>query len=188
MPSRRDVVAALFGAWRLMRFDSGGMAWFDVSIAGFWRSFFAAVPVAPFYAIVVALELAERVEPYDLGWAIVVSIVAYAAGWAAFPIVAIFITRLLRLSQRYVPFIIAYNWAGVPQTLVYFPVIMIGAAHLAPPALAEFLLLAAFLYILAYQWFVTLTALVTTGLTAAGIVIVQVLIDALIQRGASSLI
>ncbi len=188
MPSRRDVIAALFGAWRLMRFDSGGMAWFDVSIAGFWRSFFAAVPVAPFYAIVIALELAERVEPYDLGWAIVVSIVAYAAGWAAFPIVAIFITRLLRLSQRYVPFIIAYNWANVPQMLVFFLVFMIGAAHLAPPALAEFLLLAAFLYILVYQWFVTLTALETTGLTAAGIVIVQVLIDALIQRGASSLI
>lgn len=188
MPSRRDVVAALYGAWRLMRFDSGGMAWFDISIAGFWRSFFAAIPVAPFYAIVVALELAERVEPYDLGWAIVVWIVAYAAGWAAFPIVAIFITRLLRLSQGYVPFIIAYNWASVPQTLVWFLVIMIGAAHLAPPALAEFLLLAAFLYILVYQWFVTRTALETTGLTAAGIVILQVLIDVLIQRGASSLI
>ena len=188
MPSRREVIAALYGSWRLMRFDSGGMAWFDLSIAGFWRSFFAAVPVAPFYAIDVALELAERIEPYDPVWAIVVSIVAYAASWAAFPIVAIFITRLLGLSRRYVPLIIAYNWASVPQTLVYFPVTMISAAQLAPPALAEFLLLAAFLYILVYQWFVTLTALETTALTAAGIIIVQVLIDVLIHRGASSLI
>ena len=188
MPSRREVVAALYGAWRLMRFDSGGMAWFDVSIAGFWRSFFAAVPVAPFYAIVVAIELAERIEPYDPVRAVVVSIAAYAAGWAGFPIAAIFITRLLGLSQRYVPFIVAYNWASVPQTLVYFPVLMISAAHLTSPALAEFLVLAAFVYILVYQWFVTLTALETTALTAAGIVIVQVLIDALIHRGTNSLI
>lgn len=188
MPTAAETALALYGAYRLARFDASGMRFFETTIEGFWRSFFAAVLVAPFYAIIVALELAERIEPYEPVWAIVVLVVAYAASWAAFPIVAIFITRLLGLSPRYVPFIIAYNWASVPQTLVYFPVIMISAAHLVPPALAEFLLLAAFLYILVYQWFVTLTALETTGLTAAGIVIVQVLLDLLIHRGASSLI
>lgn len=188
MPSLSDVVAALYGAWRLMRFDKGGMRWFDVSITGFWRSFFAAVPVAPFYAVVIALELAARIEPYNMGWAILVSIIAYVVGWAAFPIVAIFVTRLLGLAPRYVPFIIAYNWANVPQTLVYFPVIVIGADRMAPQAITEFFAFAVTLYVLIYQWFVTRTALDTTTLTATGIVILQVVIDILIHRSASGLI
>ena len=188
MPSLSDVVAALYGAWRLMRFDKGGMAWFDVSIAGFWRSFFAAVPVAPFYAVLVTLELAARLEPFDLGWAILVSVVAYVVSWAAFPIAAIFITRLLGLSQRYIPFIIAYNWANVMQTLVYVPVVLIGAGGVVSAGFGQVLAVAATLYVLVYQWFVTRTALETTPVTAAGIVILQVTIDVLLHNRANSLI
>ena len=47
MPSQREIIAALFGSWRLMRFDADGMNWFDFSSAGFWRSFYAALPAAP---------------------------------------------------------------------------------------------------------------------------------------------
>ncbi len=32
MPSQREIVAALYGAWRLMRFDAGGMNWFDLTL------------------------------------------------------------------------------------------------------------------------------------------------------------
>ncbi len=188
MPSLGELASALYGAWRLMRFDKGGMAWFDVSIAGFWRSFLAAAIVAPFYAVLIALELGARGDAFDAGWAGVVSAAAYVATWAAFPIAAIFITRLLALSRRYVPLIVAYNWANVAQTLVYVPVILIAASGAVPDAAAQTLVVAATLYVLAYQWFVTRTALETTPLTATGVVILQVAIDILIHQGANSLI
>ncbi len=72
MPSLGEVAAALFGAWRLMRFDKGGMAWFDVSIAGFWRSFLAAEIDATFYYVLIALELGALGDAFDAGWACVV--------------------------------------------------------------------------------------------------------------------
>jgi len=51
VPSAREMMYALYGAYRLARFDAGGMRYFDASIDGFWRSFFAAVLIAPFYLI-----------------------------------------------------------------------------------------------------------------------------------------
>ncbi len=188
MPSTREIAAALFGAWRLLRFDAGGIAWFDVSLAGFWRSFFAAVLVAPGFVVLVALRLAARTEPYDLGWAAVVSSAAYAIGWVSFPLVAIFITRLLGLTDRYFALIIASNWASVPQMLVLLPTVLIDVGGVLPAALGSFLPLAATLYVIAYQWFVVRTALATDGFTASGIVVLQLLIDAFVELSADSLI
>ena len=188
MPSARQVASALYGAWRLMRFDAGGMAWFEVSIAGFWRSFFAAVIVAPGVAILVALNLADRSEPFDAGWAIVVWAVTYAIMWAAFPIVAILITHLLGLGGRYVPLIVAYNWASVPQVLVDLSAALIGSSGLGPTTFGKLVVLAAFIYLRVYQWFVIRTALETAPLTAAAIVLLDFLIGALIFVTAAGLI
>ncbi len=188
MPSMRDVVAALYGAWRLMRFDAGGMTWFDLSIPGFWRSFFAALLVAPFFAALVGMQFAQGDRPFDPGWATLVLTVAYCLYWAAFPIAAILITRLLRLTDRYVALIVAYNWANVPQIAVILLANLIDASELLPGYLGEILPFAAMVFVLVYQWFVTRTALATTTATAIGVVFLQLLIDVFIELAADSLI
>jgi hypothetical protein len=194
MPSAREVGAALYGAWRLMRFDAGGMAWFDVSITGFWRSFFAAVLVAPGFAVLLVFNLAGRGgEPVGLGKAIVVWTVAYAVIWAAFPIAAILITRLLRLGGRYIPLIIAYNWANVPQVVVNVAATLISAGAGGgepgePGGAGNLFALAAFIYLRVYLWFVIRAALETTALTAAAIVLFDFLIGAIIGFTASGLV
>ena len=48
MPDHDSVIRSIYGAWRLALLDPSGLNWFDVSIEGFWRSFFAAAIVAPF--------------------------------------------------------------------------------------------------------------------------------------------
>ncbi len=188
MPSSRDVFAALYGAWRLLRFDAGGMAWFDISVTGFWRSFFAALLVAPFYAVLVAIELASGERTFDPGWVTLVLIVAYCLSWAAFPVAAIFVTRLLRVTDRYFALIIAYNWANVAQMAVILPANLIDASGLVPEFIGPILPVAAMIFVLVYQWFVTRTALATTTATAIGVVIIQLMIDIFIQLGADSLI
>ena len=42
MITAREVSYGLFGAWRLAHLDRRGMEYFDTSIDGFWRSFWAA--------------------------------------------------------------------------------------------------------------------------------------------------
>ena len=58
MPPKQEIVASLYGAWRLMRLDPTGMTYFNLSADGFWRSFFAAVIVAPAYVLFVVVGLA----------------------------------------------------------------------------------------------------------------------------------
>ena len=56
MISLREVITALYGAYRLARFDPGGLGFYEVTVQGFWRSFFAAVNPA-------ADPLFESAEP-----------------------------------------------------------------------------------------------------------------------------
>lgn len=184
MPSLREVTEALYGAWRLLRFDAGGMNWFDISITGFWRSFFAAVLVAPGYAVIMGIALAVREEPVDPGRAVIVAAIAYVLGWAAFPIVAMLLTRLLGLTDRYFHLVISTNWSSVPQMVIILPAVIIEAGGILPPGSGSLLALAATLFAFVYEWFVIRTALETTSIRATGILLVQLIINEFVYLGA----
>ena len=87
MPSFRDIVYGIYGAWRLARLDPGAMTHFDRTVEGFWNSFFAAVIVAPGYALIILFDLAQvEVEAGALR-IFLVQLLAYTTGWVAFPVV-----------------------------------------------------------------------------------------------------
>ena len=171
MPDREEVFRSLYGAYRLAFMDQSGMTHFNLSVEGFWRSFFAAVLVAPGFAVLVGEKLLARPEPLDLGWAAVVQTLAYVLSWAAFPLVALALTQLLGLSRNYVPLIVALNWAAVLQIVVFLAAVVLGL--LLPDVLEGLIMLIVTGGILFYQWFVTRTALQTTG----GIALMMILID-----------
>lgn len=179
MPAWGYVYRSVYGAWRLALLDVGGMAHFDISVEGFWRSFFAAVPVAPFYVILIALNLqqGEGAVP-EPGPFVLVKALVYVLSWVVFPLAMIVVVRLLSLGANYVPFIIAYNWSKVIQIAV------IVAASL----LGDVVMLMAWLAVLAYVWFVTRVALQTTGVIAAGVVVFDELLGAVIVIGGDSLL
>jgi hypothetical protein len=178
IPDQAEVVRSLYGAWRLAWLDPSGMGQFNLSVEGFWRSFFAAVLVAPGYALLVAQDLLAREEAVHPIWAVLVETLAYAVGWAAFPVAAIFLTRLLGLSRNYVALIVAANWASVIQIGAFLAVIALG--FVLPP-LAGLAVMLATGAILFYQWFVIRTTLDTT----AGIAIAFVLVDLLLTSAVS---
>ena len=58
-PPAQEILSGLYGAWRLLRRDpQQAEACFRADATGFWNSFFAAVLVAPGYAVLVGLHLA----------------------------------------------------------------------------------------------------------------------------------
>jgi hypothetical protein len=180
MPDRREVLSALYGAYRLAWFDAAGMAHFNLTVDGFWRSFFAAVLVAPGFAVLIAQKLVDRPEPLDPGWAMLVQLLAYGLSWAAFPLLAVVLTRLLGLSHNYVPLIVALNWGAVLQVLVFLAAVVVGLA--LPGLLEGLIMLIVTGGILFYQWFVTRSALQTTG----GIALMLVLIDLMLNSAISA--
>ena len=174
MPTAEEVRRALTGAVLLLRGQPAGMGCFDLSVEGFWKSFAAALLVAPGYAFLLIEQYATTGLPADLFTVALVEIVAYAVGCVAFPIAAIFLTQLLGLGGRYVPLIVAGNWSSLPQVGFLLAALLVS---LAVPSARPMVFLAATLAAVAYQWFVARTALQTSGLVAFGLVVVDVLLS-----------
>ncbi len=185
MLSIGEITRSVYGSWRLAHLDPGGMAYFDATEEGFWRSFRVAILVAPAYALLVLLGYA--VTPVDTAAPppgdvrlVAVEAIAYAIAWMAFPLVAHYLVMALDREREYVGFIVAYNWSSVLQIGVMLPVAAINAAGLVPEAVGGVLGFAAAAALLAYSWFIAKTALRTGGLPAAGLVAMDVMINFLL--------
>jgi hypothetical protein len=120
-----EVSAALAGSMALLRGDRQAMTHFDVSLAGFWRSFRVALLLAPTLGLDILVDRALIGEmaraDVDLPGAILARVLNYAAGFAVFPLVLVLLAGPLALKASYVPFIVARNWTTivgiVPLTL-----------------------------------------------------------------------
>ena len=186
MPDREEVLSALYGAYRLAWFDASGMAHFNLTVDGFWRSFFAAALVAPAYALLVGMELSAEAEDFNLALVFLSEGIGYILAWCAFPLVAIVLTRLLRLDRNYVALIVAVNWSAVLQTAAFLAVLLLGL--IVPEGLGTLVVTLTTLAILIYQWFVIRTALGTTGGIALMLLLVDLVITSMINAGADRML
>ncbi len=125
VPAWIEVQLAVGGALKLARGDRRGLGFFDISIDGFWRSFRAALICYPFYLVLLGFRVAA---PY---WAasgvpriVAVETIGYAISWVAFPLLVLPLTRWLGREDRFLAFMVAYNWCQVPQTLLF---VILGA-------------------------------------------------------------
>lgn len=184
--SVNEVATALTGALRLARFDADGMAYFDLTPAGFWRSFWAAALVAPFFFLLLLLRHMEADSAGAFVHDMSIELLAYAIAWLAFPVVMASLSRRLDCQQRYLPYIVAYNWCGAVQNAVYLPIAILGFTGALSAALANAMALAAILWVLAFSFFVARTVLGVSGTTAFGIValdlVMGMVIDAMTNR------
>lgn len=188
MPSFRDMVYGLYGAFRLARLDPGGMTYFEQTVEGFWKSFFAAALVAPGYALLVLFDLSARESDAGLLRILIVQLCAYSLSWTAYPLIMHHVCESMGRQPAYVGFIVAFNWAKVIQMAVYLPAVLIVATGVLPGGLAALLNAAVYLVLLGYQWFVTRTALDLAGLGAVGLVVLDVLIGIIISALADGMI
>mgnify|MGYP001266455134 FL=1 len=174
MINSQYVTNALYGAYRLARGDKTGLFYFDTSIAGFWRSFFAAVLIAPLFLILLII----RFSVDDIGTGAVrfytIEAIAYVIGWVLFPVVVFYLVQTLEKEEQYVGFIVAYNWAAVLQNSLYLPFAILFQLGMIPGEAAGILNLILLGLVLAYTWFVAKTALDISGAVAGGIIILDV--------------
>lgn len=180
IPSWREIVYSVYGAWRLFRLDRGGMTYFDDSVEGFWKSFFAAVLMAPAYVLVLALHLSKLTLAAGLFRIVVVQLLAYVINWTAFPVVAYQITQNMGRGNRYRAYIVAFNWAKIIQIGFEVSVLLLITSGLLPESLNGLLNAVLIVVVLGYEWFVTRTALDVSGLQAIGLVVLNFLLGILI--------
>ena len=188
MPSAREVMTALYGTYRLARLDAAGMDFFDATPAGFWRSFFAAVLIAPFYLLLLTIRFSGLPETAPFFSFIAIESIAYVIVWVAFPLLIASLAKILDRDSHYIRFIVAYNWAAVLQNGLYLPIAIMATSGLLAAGTANALGLMALSLIVFYTWFITRTALEIPAGIAAGIVGLDFLLSILINTVATGLL
>lgn len=193
MPSSQEIVGSLYGAWRILRMDPGALGYFNQSIDGFWRSFFAIVLVVPIFAFVsyVGIDAVPEEEVETAlapGTLVLIHAVALLVAWAAFPTAMIWLSRMLDLGHRYVTYIIVWNWSNVISAAIFLVVMLLMVTGLLPVGVASALGVFAFGYVLFYSYLVARAGLGCTTGTAIGIVVFEVVLEHVIDLGVSGLL
>ena len=170
MPSTRDIVYGVYGAWRLLRLDRGALSYFDTSDEGFWKSFFAAALVLPGYAILVLLDPAVERATGGVLRISLIQVLTYSLSWTVYPVIVQPIVQAIDRDANYVRFIVAFNWAKVIQMAIYLPVVGIVTTGVLSDGMASVLNGGVYMTLLAYQWFVTRVALDVKPWSATGLV------------------
>ncbi|NJO37419.1 MAG: hypothetical protein HC871_07075 [Rhizobiales bacterium] len=185
MPDRQEIISSLYGAFRLALFDENGIGYFNISVEGFWRSFFAAVILAPFYMLSIGQDFMTPQGGFSF-WAALVHFLTYGASWILFPLVAFFATDLLNLGHRFTALVVAVNWSSV---LIFgLLAIGVGVVTLVQQALADLALVILTAGLIVYHWFVIKTALETTAAVAIAFVLFNFLLGAMLHQIADRLI
>lgn len=182
----REAMVSLYGAWRLARLDPRGFELFDRTDAGALRSFSAAVPVLPMYALVAAMLPPARPEGSGLHW-LSVQAIAYVLSWVAYPVVAEQLTRVLGCRQRFAGYLSAYNWSMVLQNAALLPLTALTASEVLPADVMQILWLVAIMAIMGWLWFIARTALAIGGFAAVSLVLIDELLSVLIDGVATRL-
>jgi hypothetical protein len=190
-----EFIRSIHGTWRIARLDPNALAYFNLTIDGFWRSFAALVLVAPFYIGFLALSYGHHpglelpTSPaVSMEWYVTVKLAAFAAGWLIFPLVMVAMTRLLDLTPTYVQYIIVWNWSNVLEMVVILPALIFFLSGALPGQTAAMILMAAHVTMLFYGYLVARTGLRCKPVTAIGIVAFNFLLSLLFNGLATQML
>jgi hypothetical protein len=170
MISAREILYGVYGAYRLCRFDPKGLVYLNDSVEGFWRSFFAALIIAPADLLVTLLGLRDSEIAASWPRVLLLELLAYVVVAFGYTLIVFYICRAIGRTERFILFIVAYNWAGVTQTALVLPTTALAASELLPADFASGIALGAALLILAMTWFIARVCLQIGGWMAAGLV------------------
>ena len=181
IPSLGETLLALAGLWRFAREGAPALRWFDRSMAGFWRSFGAAVLVLPLQAAVIYSQMQAPAD--GAGWfrLIAVEASAYVIQWVAFPLALYYIASGLGRVAEYVDFVIVNNWTNVPWMPINLVLLRIAVGGQLSGGLIEFLAIAFYAVTLSFEWFIARQTLRIGGAAAAGLVALDFSIAIVVQ-------
>ncbi len=186
MISALEAARGIYGAWRLAHGDRGGLAFFDTSIGGFWRSFGAAIVALPAYAGLVLVAVAGQQGEVDYAGVVLVEGIAYVIDWFAFPLAAYYIAEWMGKGRNYTRLVVAINWARVLQAAAMLPALLVATT--APGSVLALVPVVMFGAILVYHWWVIRAALDVTGPEAALVTVIAVAIGVITSLWARSLL
>ncbi|WP_297591382.1 hypothetical protein [Roseibium sp.] len=184
-----EIRAALDGSWLLLRNRPEGMAFFDQSIQGFWRSFGVVVLLLPVFLVSGLAEkqfyFSENLyhpEGFPEGAFWTAQLFGLGIDWVALPIILALLAAPIGISQRYVPFIVVRNWTSLLASVPYLVTYLLFLLGIIPPGIAVLLSFSCLVAVLWYRYLVARIALQATISLAIGIVVLDILLTLVISQ------
>jgi len=163
MPSAENIQLYLTGAWRMMMGKADGLRLLDLTVDGFWNSFFAIVIALP--ALVVgwvaaANELSQLVGISGSKLSIVVRFaVIDLATWVLPLVVLAAVASRAGIADRFVHLVVASNWASALIVWIMLPPALLGLFWPAASDAGALLSLALFVLTMVLSWRMTNVAI-----------------------------
>jgi hypothetical protein len=174
-----NLPASLSGAWDVMNGRVEGLRKLDLTIAGFWRSFGAVVLILPVALIAMA---SERVAISALGHEaaaltggyVVLRLIAVILDWLTFPAILALLAGPMGIATRFVPYIVARNWAAVLVAFMFAVLHLFHALGVLPTGMLSFVLLVLFGIAVWFAYVVVRTAMQVPPVLAIAIVVLEI--------------
>ena len=153
MIARHEVLLSLYGVWRLFLRDPRGIEWLDVSIEGFWKSFFCAVVVLPIFGVWVFIRN-SGLEDVGIIRLVTVEGIGYVVQWVTWPLVMAYIAPAIGRDDNFIRYIVAFNWSAGIYVCIYLIVIGIKLSGIVSGGGLALIGLVAAIVILSYHWYI----------------------------------
>ena len=181
MITKQEIFEGLYGAWRLLLGDRGAVALFDDSVAGFWKSFFAAVLVLPIYLVMTAMGAIEFDSSRSLPAIVLIVLEFYVIAWVLWPLVIGHVLPVLDRDEKFTLYIVAYNWMSAVGAGLFFIAVLVTTLLPIPDGFAALIMVGALLGVLAYHVFIAHTALSITIGVAIGLTVADFILHEIVQ-------
>jgi hypothetical protein len=175
MPGADEIQRSLAGAWRLLMGDREGLRLLDLSVDGFWNSFFAIILALPALLVGWVAVSAEMAPGFGgrLGTVLALAIADLAA-WIV-PLIGLALAaRPAGIADRFVAYVVASNWASALLVWLMLPPSLLALVSPGAGEVAAFLSLLLFLVALVLTWRLT-NAVLDRGPAAATVLFVAML-------------
>lgn len=179
---------AVIGCLRLARGDRRGLAYFDRSPDGFWRSFLSAFLGYPLFLVLLTMRVSLADWTAAGGFQVIlVETIGYVISWVAFPLVMLSVVRWIGRGDRFFDFMVPYNWCQLPQSVLFVLVGLESESGALSDPLSQTIEIAAAIAVLVYEWYIARVALETSRSAATLVVLVDLVLGVLITRVAGGL-
>jgi hypothetical protein len=146
------------------------------------RSFVALLVCLPPFLL---LDIWDAADPVDAG-AVAIDVVGYVVGWVGFAVLSWEMVRRVGREALWWRFVAAWNWSNVAQSALLFVAGLL--AHLgAPDAVVEVAWVFAAGWAMWIEWYATRLTLNLSGVAAAGLVAIDLMVSLMASAAASSL-
>lgn len=194
MISTSEIRAAFDGSWLLLRNQPQGMAYFDQSLQGFWRSFTVVFLLAPIFVISSLAEkkllITENVIfaeafPEQAYWS--AQFLSLGVDWVTLPVLLALLAGPIGISRQYVPFIVVRNWTSLLASVPYLATALLYLTGVISSGIMVLLSFTCLIVVLWYRFLIARIALQASISLAIGIVFLDILLSMIIGELAGRL-